>query len=152
PALLEVMREDDAKDEKVVKSGASMRVRAVIALASIGPDAKEAIPALLKITQNGDTLYTRGRAIEALATIAPDDPKVLRALLAAAESKELRLPGLAALANVGRRHADKVIPALIKALDVSDIENKASADSIQSAAIRGLTELGPRAKVALPKI
>src|SRR5207248_1651194 len=94
----------------------------------------------------------RGCAIRALGQIGRKDAKVLRALLAAANEKDLRLPALDALGNVGRRHADKVIPTLVKALDVSDIEDKRTADSIQSAAIRSLMQLGPGAKAALAKI
>ncbi len=152
PALLDAMREDDAKDEKIVTSGGSIRWRAMRALADIGPEAKEAIPALLKVVQNGEGRYVHGCAVIALGKIAPEDPKVLAALLAAAKVKDLRGPAVYALGNVGRRHADKVIPTLIQALDVSDIEDKVIADSMQRTAIRGLIRLGPAAKVALPKI
>ena len=72
--------------------------------------------------------------------------------MALAKDKELRGPAVSALGKVGPEHAEKVIPTLVKALDVSDIQDKDYADRIIYNAIRSMEQLGPAAKVALPEL
>jgi len=112
-------------------------------LGCIGPDAKAAVPELLKIlTADDDNL--KARAIGALGAIG--DASAVPEILRAAKAKD-KCARLSALGVLGRFHpaAKDVVPTLIAALKEEDKEARA-------AAMQSLGEIGAAARDAVPAL
>ncbi len=92
------------------------RKEAVEALAAIGPDAKAAVPALLKALDDNAAAVRVG-AIVALGRIGPGAkpavPKLLEALMD--QDKDFRLAALQSLGSIGP-DAKEAVPVLLKTL------------------------------------
>jgi len=117
-----------------------VHVYAAVALGEIGPDASEAIPALVEAFKDKDV---SGTAAEALAKIGP---KAIPALIRAARDEDTRVRGCAimTLGDIGP-DAGEAVPVLIDALKSGD-------DLICVAAALSLGQLGPSAKKAIPTL
>ena len=148
PALVDALGENDAKD----KPESRVSLAAAVSLGRIGPAAREALPALLELAKKGDDLKLQIRAIGALGAIGDQAEAVVPALLAAVKDPKVRGIAVRSLGRMGPKRAKEIVPALLKALDVSDMKDKADADLAQFNAIFALVEMGPAARVAVPKI
>ncbi len=129
-----------------------VRFYTVIALAQMGPDASNAVPALTKILETGlspptsSLFYLQAIAAFALGKIGPAASSALPDLRAAARIAFPYLQGQAAVA-IWRIDADvdMALPILLQEMPGIDEDSK-------SDWIIALGEMGPRAKQALPQL
>jgi len=131
-----------------------VRKEAAFALGQIGPDCKEAIPALCTALKD-DVPLVRINAALALFKIGPQDPAEIPALAEALEDSEplVRLDAVMALSRFGP-DAAPAVPALTAALG-----NKEHAEymppfalSIRRQTVRTLGRIGPDASAAIPAV
>ena len=154
PALVEAMKENDAKDETGHEQPPRLRVSIAAAdsLCRIGPYAKEAIPALLELVSSGEDIILQCVALNALGSIGDQDARVVPTLLGALKVPRLRGAAAEGLGRLGPRRAKEIVPALLKALDAGDVGNKEDTDLVQFFIINSLGKMGPEAKVAVPRL
>jgi HEAT repeat protein len=125
------------------QSPATLQVMAAKALGKIGPEARTAVPALLRAMDDRD-LMLRLVAAEALGGIGPEDPGIIPALARAMTDKvDVNLAQQAARALWVLGEAG--IPALVHALHDRDADVRVRAAGI-------LTQSGMAANVALPEL
>jgi len=117
-----------------VREGPERRRLAAADLAAIGPDAKEAIPALNAVLKDHSDEYLRNDAILALLEIRPDEKELGLALIEAVGDSNLSLrldnvPRLRSFADAARDHARTDLIAVIdeaaKALQAGNFESEA---------------------------
>jgi|ERR1043165_409129 hypothetical protein len=103
---------------------------------------------------NKTELEIRKVIVLALGRIGANEDVVVPLLMATL--KDRNHPELASYAATGLSamgpKAKASVPALIDALDVSEIKDATAARNIQGAALHALGEIGPAARVALPAI
>jgi hypothetical protein len=116
----------------------AVRLAALDALRRLGPDSKEAVPHLAKALANKD-LATRQEAIRVLAAIGPDAEGASSALVKLLAGKEEWQGALQALVKIGKA----AVPSLVKGLE-------STSPLIRQRSARGLGEIGPDAREALP--
>jgi len=141
PAVAELVKLLDDKN-------ADVRHETAIALAKIGPNAKEAVPALTKALEECDGGPSCFGAAFALGRIG--DPEAVPALVKALESKDETLTAISAWALVqiqpkDAKTAEKALPVLIRELGDSD-------PKFRHGAAEALKQLGPLAKPAIPAL
>ena len=126
----------------------SSRTEAILALGSIGPQAKAALPGLRKaLDDEGNDLFSiRMPAASAIARIDPSDETALPFLLASLEGGSLSGLAVFLLSQMGPE-SKKAVPALIKYL----VANKEPLFTRASTA-NALGDIGPDAKAALPAL
>jgi len=110
------------------------------ALAKLGPEAREAAPALVEVLQEDRDRPTRGTVVEALVRIGPAAKGVLPDLLRVCRD----IPEAALAVLYIDPQNDKVLPHLIAALERS--EGRSVSDEV----VRALAILGRRGKPSLP--
>jgi HEAT repeat protein len=134
PILAAALADRDADDR--------VRRRAAEALAKFGPDAKEAVPALIKLFAAFDPA-TRQTVCETLGRIGPEAKDAVPALLAAFDDdREQREAAIRACGRIGR---DAVGP-LVQAL-------KSERGEVRASAAKALGQVGAAAKQdALPHL
>ena len=117
---------------------------AIVALGSIGPAAKPALPSLLRTLADTNN-YTRLACVRALASIHAEPQSVVPALIKSLSDPHFGVRMLAAEA-LGQFGADAkpAVPALV------EIYDRNTADSLQAATTLGL--IGPAAKLAVPSL
>jgi HEAT repeat protein len=110
--------------------------RALLDLGALGPEAKAAVPALVKVLTGGREGY-RQAAAEALGAIGPEANAAVPALRAALEDEKagVRVAAARALWQVNRQD-ETAIPVLLGAL-------KDEADWVRKEALKALKDLGP---------
>jgi HEAT repeat protein len=106
----------------------------------IGPDARDAVPDLVKALQ-GNSRGLRLEAAEALGRIGPDAREALPALLASFKDKELCPAAVRAVGRLGK----EAVPPLMEGLKGADAATRAGS-------AEALGRLGPEAKPAVPKL
>lgn len=137
PTLIRALRE---KDEHI-------RANVIIALGSIGPDAGEAVPDLIKVYRdmNADRpgFFMRQYAIEALGKIGPATQEVIPVLLGALEDGTGDISDSAGYALVFRSPmVEAAVPVLIRKLKSKD----------STSALNTAVFFGPTSKKALPQL
>lgn len=134
PALAKALPEPDRE----------IREHAALALARIGPPAKAAVPALIKVLQDEKADDgVRGAAARALAAIGPDAGEAVPALVAALKQPRQALvePVFHALAEIGK----SAVPALVGLLQDKN-------PYLRQQAARALGEIGREALPAVPAL
>jgi HEAT repeat protein len=124
---------------------AAVRMKAIDALGRIGPDAKQAAPALLPFL--GDpSAEMRGRAVVALGEIGPDAKESIPGLIKALGDTDasVRKCAVLALYGIGPESKDAVA-ALVKSLEDTDL-------TVRMNAALALGRMGPGAKDAVPAL
>ncbi len=121
------------------------RSKAALALGEMGPDAKLAVPGLLKAFKEGDDLF-RKIVLETLAKIGvpavTDIPELCVALKD--EDKRLRNYAISSLQKMGQE-ARSAVPTLIEATKDSD-------DGVRRTAVQILGTFGADGKTAVPAL
>jgi HEAT repeat protein len=114
----------------------------------LGADAREAVPALIKIYERDSSERSEGCVAHSLAAIGPPAGSAIPALIKGMTNSSLAVRALSINA-LSRIHADPeiVVPALIKCL--SDIDNDAEVDDEAAVA---LGSFGAAAKPAIPAL
>lgn len=141
PALTQLITD---KDPHVVHA-------AVLALANIGPAAKDAVPALIKgLEQQGDANSDAADFVFALGSIGPDAAKAAPRLLPLLDGSDRNLAlisawSLSRMEPTAPNTAAKTVPVLISGLS-------ATTPAARQAAAEALGGLGPLAKSALPAL
>ena len=122
------------------------RLRALRGIRYVGPEAREAIPALRDLTKDHESSF-RQLALEALINIGPEEKGVLPALIE--KLTDRGDPGLASIAADGLgkfgAKAKEGVPALIDMLRNGDESNLVRA-------ARALGNIGPDARAAIPAL
>ena len=146
-----------AKDESVAScirglvtdlnaSDREKRFRALQGVRYVGPEAREAIPALRDLLKDRESNY-RQLALEALINIGPEEKGVLPVVIE--KLNDRGAPGLAGIAADGLgkfgARAKEAVPALIDILRNGDESN-----SVRAA--RALGNIGPDARAAIPAL
>lgn len=131
--------------ERLGERDANKRLHAVTVLASYGPRARAAVPALIAVLR--DRLpEIRRRATIALAEIGPEARQAVPALIQVLQDEEeaVRCRAVMALGDLGAE-ARSAVPALIGLLqDESDL--------VRRWAAAALGEIGPTAPAAIPAL
>jgi HEAT repeat protein len=152
PHLIAAIQEKDQVRDP--RNEVSLPDAASGALAMIGPDAKEAVPQLVRLMGSPDSIVKQC-AMRALSKIAPTDQRVLHAALELVKQNQdlstrvwaaglLRENGPAAKAAV----PDLIL--LLKAKRSPDPDHRA--DYGRSVAAEALAQIGPKAKSAIPAL
>jgi HEAT repeat protein len=135
PVLVELLQQESADPEQ--------RWRAAELLGAIGPEAADAVPALVAARRDADP-HVRAVAVRSLGQLAPASAEAIPELVEALDSAE-RLPALAALANFGALAA----PAVPR---VRAILAKGGDAAVRWNAARTLGRIGPPARAAVPDL
>ncbi len=146
-----------------------------MALSAIGPEAKEAVPALIKALKSHDAMV-RGHAANALEEIDDSSQPVIEGLAKLLDDKDSNVRRAAIDALVGIRPApDVLLPILRKAMEDSDMDSSVIVPALEVFAEMGdagvpplmeamkhektcywaciaLGSMGPKAKAAVPEI
>ncbi len=127
----------------ISKEDGPIRLAAAVALGSIGPDAREAVPDLTRALTDADS-RVRGEAAASLGAIGPDSGPAVPALahLAVAEADD-QIADLAAeaLGSIGPR----AVPALVTML-------RTGRATVRVRALTALEKVGPKAAAAIPEL
>jgi HEAT repeat protein len=123
------------------------RREAVMALKTIGPEAHDAVPALLLALRDDDDSAVREGTVDALGEIGPGAKAAIPALLRAVQDRDIqfRCRAMHALGKVGAGH-EVVIRTLAKML----LEDKTGPG--RQASAEALRQMGPKAKLAIPSL
>lgn len=150
PVLIDALGDQDAR----------VREQTAETLAEIGPDARDAVPALIEVLQE-DVLDVRMAAADALEAIEletvinPDDEDVINAQMWVSmtrlESSDWMVKRDAAkkLAELGPA-AVTALPALIKAIEDRSDWREHYHNRVLAAAVTALGNIGPQARTATP--
>src|SRR5262249_20536512 len=122
--------------------------RAVWAVGKVGPEARDAVPALIEAVK-GNNGSTRREAARALRRIGPDARAAVPALVEhLAGYGNIREEVIKALVQFGQEAPQEVVPPLIGVLTKPGEERIDWDDNPQFGAAEVLTQLGPRGKDA----
>jgi HEAT repeat protein len=136
PALAKALGNEDAR----------VRIEAAEDLGLIGPPAADAVPALLKLSENDPDPLARVAAAKAVAGIDPKDETAVPALVEALKDKagKVRQRAAESLGDLGPR-GKSAVPDLVKAAGDSE-------PAVSWAAIDALGQIGPDAEEAVPSL
>jgi HEAT repeat protein/S1-C subfamily serine protease len=126
---------------------ATARARAAQHLGAMGPKAKNAVDALMKLLQDPDKLAKK-LALTALGNIGPDARPACDALLAVLKDPadaSMREEAARALGKIGSAIKSRAFPALTAALDDHD-------KSVRLAAVEAMASMGPLDAGDLPVV
>jgi HEAT repeat protein len=140
PALIQALRDkDEAKDGSRV----TVAQMAAGTLGLYGPQAKEAVPELLKVLKSKDT-FLRCTAMGALGRIKAQPDKVVPALRQALEEKEQVATWTSAARALGMfgKQASAAIPDLFRAYDCEWVENVSRKGNIREAVVEAFGAVG----------
>ena len=144
PVLIEALKNEDDSDEEVISEAAK-------ALGKIGPEAKDAVPALINVL-NYEYGNVKQYAAEALGNIGSEVkgtiPALIKVLKNEYEDSDVRKSAARALGKIGPTAKDAV-PVLVEALK-NEYENKDIRDCKDY--IIALGYIGPAAKDAVPML
>jgi HEAT repeat protein len=116
----------------------NVRLHAVAALGEMGPQAREAVPALVEALRD---VRIRDEVLKALGNIGSETPEAAPAYLESLRIEGLRMLAAEKLERIGR----PAVPTLIDALKDEDPD-------IRETAARILGNLGPQADQAVPAL
>jgi HEAT repeat protein len=121
-----------------------VRIRALEALAKMGPRAKAAVPALIEALQ--DEQMVRIRAIAALKNVGPEAKAAVPAIARLLQDKDatIRMQALETLQGMGAQ-AKAAVPALARLLQDEDA-------TMRLQAVDALQAIGPDARPAIPAL
>jgi len=132
--------------EKLNTPDDSQREKVLLEIASRGPAAKVALPALINLLTDKNP-FIRRRAVEVMRSmpkeLGPAIPYLIKAL--SDSFSWVRSGAASTLQTIGPPTANPAIPALITALKDED-------DSVQNSAAYALASIGPAAKSAVPTL
>jgi HEAT repeat protein len=126
---------------------------AIVIISRLGPEAKEATPALMAALQSQD-FFMRAEAMSALGAIGPGAKAAVPLIIAALRAKDApdqqrrkatRAAGVWALGQIQPDAADAV-PVLLQAL------GKGEDDEVRKSAAAALGNIGPPAQTAIPSL
>jgi len=122
------------------------RTSIIQAIGMFGPDAKDAVPALIEILRQDPKLGVRNSAAQSLGLIGPDARNAIPELIAGLKEKDsyMRLACAQALGRIGPDASDAV-PDLIECL-----RDKSSLVQVHAAVSLG--RIGPSARAAIPAL
>lgn len=131
---------------ELLPTGGPVSVAAARALSRFGPEARSAVPALLKLMKEGEESQVRWNAVRTLGKIGPGAREAVPELIAALKDRDdhVREHAAEALGDIGPE-AREGVPALIEIL-------KDPIARVRRDAARSLGQIGPAAKVALPAL
>jgi HEAT repeat protein len=116
-----------------------------------GPQAKDAVPALVKCLKDKDFNVTSAAAW-ALGAIGPAASDAVPALTEALEGDYfVQSAALLALGQIGPG-AKSAVPAIVKVLQNPRAEREDAAESLRDYALQALADLGPSAREAVPAL
>jgi HEAT repeat protein len=122
PALIEIVNQNISRHSQI---------SAVEALGNIGPSAKEAVPALLGWTTNGDWLV-RFSAIESLGKVGAEPDRVVPVLLNAfLHDPDVKIVAATALGEFGA-NAKPAVPALLEYFSAPDAATNRIANALKA--------------------
>lgn len=131
------------------------RIAAARSLSELGPDAKDAVPALIQAALEGDSVQVRRASIGAICRIGPEAAAAVPALIDALEDEDCPIRGLVAdaLGYIGPEARD-AIPALTKAMEDRSLQGSAknALDKINADPKPADTRGRGRHELARPKI
>ncbi len=114
-------------------------------LFSVGPPAKDAMPALLKLLKHPDK-YTRQYAAQALSGVAPDAKETVPALIELLKDKEVAGEAAYRLGRIGPRGREReAVPLLLQIFETGDTTDRGRAAF-------ALGAMGEEGKVAIPRL
>jgi HEAT repeat protein len=136
PALVKALQHEDGR----------IRAEAANDLGLIGPQAAEAVPALLKLSANDPEALTQLAAAKAVALLDPRNEAVFGRLIGALKEKHGRVRRRAAedLGDLGPG-AKAAVPELVKAVKDAD-------PGVRWASLDALGQIGPEAEAAVPAL
>ena len=135
-----------------LESEGDIKVTAAKALAGAGPDAREAVPQLIKLLATGDSWECKC-AVIALGRIGPQASDALGPLGAMFDSgHDYQIDVARALWEISPAQAPRVVPTLIAELESQRNPGKPNnqMDNSFFSAVELLGEIGPRASAAIP--
>ena len=100
-----------------------VRKAAAYSLRGFGPEAKEAIPLLVKTARSETGWGIQSYCIHALQSIGKDDPEVLKAFSEFLDNPRLKLTTLSHLSGLGENGAE-LAPRVAKFLENGDLQEK----------------------------
>jgi HEAT repeat protein len=153
PFLMNAVKNKDASDQENF-GGLTLRQAAACALGKMGSLAEPAIPVLLESLNNLDDWQFVATVVDTLGHLRKRPEVVVPALQGLIENKKLILvhgPAARALGSYGPA-AKETLPILVRALDVSSVQNKELASYIIECVLLALGEFGKDAKPAVPAI
>jgi HEAT repeat protein len=148
PALIRAL-----KDREKVDEFGTVCIDVLLALGSLGPTAKSAIPPLLDLLSDQDPVVRRLAAL-ALGNIGPKEEGVQKALVRAVKEEtnnNARAGAAWALAQAGTE-AKSTVPALLEGLKNSKALSGPELIQAQKAIVFALGRIGPDAKEAVPAL
>jgi RNA polymerase sigma factor (sigma-70 family) len=123
-----------------------VRIQAASALGEMGPRARKAVPALIRVARHDNDKAVRRAAVEGLGGIGPQakEAVVLLVELLLDEEDDLAYFAAEALGGLGKE-ARLAVPALTRAL-------RSRYTSVTYGAARALGKIGPPARAAVPEL
>jgi HEAT repeat protein len=120
-----------------------------MALGKVGPDARDAVPAIVLLFKDGDVLV-RKNAAWSLGDISNDDPDAIRELLSLTRDTDYMVR-LASVSSLGAIHSqpDCVVPVFIEMLNTPQVRDTYG---LSRTLVSALAEFGPDAKAAIPTL
>ncbi len=150
PGLIQALQDEDRAPDR---SSTSVPVVAALALANYGPEAKAAVPALLKALEGRDA-DLRLMAIRALGKIKADLPTLLpllRRILNDPSQEAFRTVTAVALGNLGPE-ASEAVPDLLKALECQNLQDPPRAHWIRSDVLDALGKISAQTEHIVPAV
>jgi hypothetical protein len=126
---------------------APVRARAAYWLGTLGPQAHDALPSIIKMALHDTVSANREAAITALVQLGIQSTESFNALISALSADpiaQVRRRAAGAL-EIWKPNQPEVIPALIRALSDSD-------EIVRAVSAATLGSFGPRARLAIPKL
>jgi HEAT repeat protein len=147
PELLELMKQ---KKDQFTRELAAASFGALM-----DPSSKQLVPTLLELFKKGDeNPHIERTYLEALRRIGDKEEILIPICIEAMHGPkrtDLRAVAASVLGKFGPK-SKEAVPALVRALDVSDFKDESASFAMVSAVVEALGSIGPDAKAAVPAL